>query len=205
MDSTKAMQPFRAQVSNGHPMAVTAPPTDKCTNTRYMFGGCSHIRLMRCALHPVDPETRCTTCPNPRAGFTSVYIEGKCPSCFLPADLEEKIESANKRLHELRATRTANFDAKRDIDRNGPNAAYLLQRCTLKSQVIAAGMQSANEDIRRADRQAELFFAATREKMGGRSPELIGYGMMSDGHDDFSWVRFFSSEGKMPDLWTWMI
>lgn len=71
-----------------------------CANTRYTYTRCLHIRLARCALHPVDEDSLSCTCPRPKVGFSSVIVEGECAACLL-AGARSRIEALEQRLEQV--------------------------------------------------------------------------------------------------------
>ncbi|KAM0718887.1 hypothetical protein Q7P37_005959 [Cladosporium fusiforme] len=147
----------------------------QCANTRYNFADCGHVCLDRCTIHPIHPETLMNTCPNPRAGFASITVQGSCPKCASQAFLREMTDSFKQRLANLRQAEGA------DLGLGG-----------VRSDAISLLTEAVRANEKKLSGSG-----------GGAGLEVIGVGWSGkEGKEDFSYILWMTCEDDTT-LWTW--
>jgi len=143
-------------------LQVTFPTQTTCGNTRYMFKGCLHTLLLRCAVHPVcqatgeygspsntSSKTLFNTCPNPQATFSAVEAPGSCPVCADQAatrlkmlNLEAHISLLEADIKQCRANRGGSRTGLSPFSMKGDIAKAELQRAKEAHKALTRSFDS---------------------------------------------------------------
>jgi len=133
-------------------LQVSFPTQTTCSNIRYMFAGCLHILLLRCAVHPVSQATGeygsntsskplFNTCPNPQATFSAIEAQGSCPLCAEQAATRLKMLNLEAHITSLEAD-IKQARANRGGSRNG------MSPFAMKGEIAKAELQRAKEALK---------------------------------------------------------
>ena len=145
-------------------LQVSFPTQTTCSNIRYMFAGCLHILLLRCAVHPVSQATGeygsntsskplFNTCPNPQATFSAIEAQGSCPLCAEQAATRLKMLNLETRITSLEAD-IKQARANRGGSRNG------MSPFAMKGEIAKAELQRAKEALKALTRTGETISEA---------------------------------------------
>lgn len=201
--SIRNMSSYTSTSSTNSPPKYHTHPRNQCANTRYMFTGCGDVCLKRCSIHPVDPETFLNTCPDPRAGFSSVTVGGICPLCASKAPFEGPIKEHEQYLESLTQTQTAEREANRQGTLDLKPSAAAPRATLMAQQVFNLRQELFRAEIHTTQMELEKCKKMMRRKISCGGLDYIGRSMeWVPGKEDFGYVLWFTSEDDT-SLWTW--
>lgn len=182
---------------------IASLPTPKqgvCANTRYKFAGCGHVCLQRCTIHPVNLETLKNSCPDPRAGFSSVTLQRECPKCTARHNPPADIVKMEKTLSQLTEDKAQNHEKRKGLAGGSlapQEVERTLQACKAKNDVLIAQIQRTSEALKVAREDYE-------SSVGDFGFEMIGmaFGTNYGDPEDFSWIMWVSCDSPS-HVWEW--